>query len=134
MLKICEDKLIFRFSRSSGPGGQNVNKVNTKVQVLYDIAASDDFTEAEKQIILKKLAKRIDADGFVNVTCQRYRTQIANRTTAIEKLEQLIGWALVKPKMRRKTKIPYSAKIKRLEEKKKRSQTKKLRIQKHFEE
>ena len=134
MHKISEDKLSFRFSRSGGPGGQNVNKLNTKVEVIYNIRDSEDFSEADKELIVKKLGKRIDSDGFIRAVCHQYRSQIANRIAAVEKLNQLIAQALVKPKVRRKTKIPYSAKIERLTEKKKRGQTKKIRTQKSFED
>ena len=134
MFAVREDKLKFRFSRSGGPGGQNVNKLNTRVEVLYDIDSSDDLSEAQKQLVRKKLAKRINNDGILSVTCQEHRSQNANRVAAVVKVNELSGWALRKPKIRKKTKTPFSAKLKRLDEKKKRSQIKTLRTQRHIEE
>ncbi|MBL7106610.1 MAG: aminoacyl-tRNA hydrolase [Phycisphaerae bacterium] len=134
MFAVSEDKLKFRFSRSGGPGGQNVNKLSTRVEVLYDIESSDDLNQVQKQLVRKRLAKRINSDGFLSVTCQEHRSQNANRVGAVAKMNELIGWSLRRAKVRKKTKMPFSAKLKRLDEKKKRSKIKTLRTQKHFEE
>jgi len=118
---ICEDSLVFRFSRSSGPGGQNVNKVNTRVTVFLDIAGDKNFSAEQKKRIYLRLATRVNKQGILRVVCQKYRTQKANRTAAVERLVDLLRWALEKKKVRKKTKVPYVSKQKRLEEKKRRS-------------
>ena len=124
---IPDDQLVFRFSRSAGPGGQNVNKVNTAVTLYFDLAGSNAFTDLQKSVIGKKFPHRINKDGQMWVTCQQYRTQKANRQTALQRLTELLNLALTPKKPRKKTKIPYSAKTKRLEEKKHHAQLKKLR-------
>ena len=124
MIEICkgtafaEDSLVFRFSRSSGPGGQNVNKVNTRVTVYLDIAGSEKFSADQKKRIRIRLATRINKEGVLRVVCQKHRTQKANRMAAVERLVDLLGWALEKKPVRKKTKVPYPTKQKRLEEKK----------------
>ena len=80
---ISEDKLIFKYSRSSGPGGQNVNKVNTRVTVFFDVAGCDKFSDSQKKRIFKRLATRIDKDGIIRVVSQKYRTQKANVLTIL---------------------------------------------------
>ena len=131
-IEIAEDKLTFRFSRSAGPGGQNVNKVNTRVTVLLDVPGCSSFTDSQKRLILSRLATRANKTGQIRVTSQRYRTQKENRTAAIERLQQLLAEALRKKPARKKTKIPYAAKMRRLEAKKQRSQIKKQRAKKNF--
>jgi ribosome-associated protein len=131
-IKIREDLLTFKFSRSTGPGGQNVNKVNTKVTVLFDVAGCNSFSAAQKKRMLKKLATRISKNGLLRVVCQRYRTQKANRTAAIERLQKLLTTALHAPRARKKTSIPKAAREKRLEEKRQRSFLKKQRAKKNL--
>jgi len=126
-IHIRDDQLVFKFSRSSGPGGQNVNKVNTKVAVFFNVTASENFTEAQKRRILKELAGRADKQGVIKVSSQRYRTQKANRTAAIDRLAELLRCALKRKPVRKKTKVPHSAKEKRLAEKKRRSLLKQQR-------
>jgi ribosome-associated protein len=130
---ILEDELVFRFSRGGGPGGQNVNKVNTRVTVLFDVANSRGFSDAQKERILKGLASRADKDGVIRVVSQRHRTQKANRDAAVERLEELLIGVLKKKKVRKKTKVPEAAKRERLEEKKRRGFLKKQRAEKSFE-
>lgn len=124
---ISDGELSFKFSRSSGPGGQNVNKVNTRVTVFFDITASEKFSIDEKKQILKQLATRIDKNGVMRVVSQKHRTQKANRVAAIERLGQLLCEVLKKRSVRKKTKIPYAAKQKRLEDKKRHSLLKRNR-------
>jgi ribosome-associated protein len=126
-IHIPDDQLVFKFSRSSGPGGQNVNKVNTKVAVFFNVAASDNFTDAQKRRILKQLAGRINKQGLIKVTSQRYRTQKANRAAAIDRLAELLSCAIKRKPVRKKTKVPTSSKEKRLAEKKRRSLLKQQR-------
>ncbi len=127
MVEIPEDKLVFKYSRSGGPGGQNVNKVNTRVTVLFDVPNCGMFSQEQKQRILEKLAKKADKDGVIRVVCQRYRTQKANREGAVELLTELLQGALKKRRVRKKTAVPSYAKEKRLEAKRRRSLLKKQR-------
>ena len=124
---ICEDELIFKFSRSGGPGGQNVNKVNTRVTLLFDVANCGSFSNHQKKRILRRLATRANKDGVIRVVSQRYRTQKANREVARERLQDLLRGALKTRPVRKKTKVPYAAKQRRLEEKKRRSTLKQQR-------
>ena len=121
-------QLVFKYSRSSGPGGQNVNKLNTRVTLFFDVTNCSTLSPSQKKRILNKLATRADKNGVVRVVSQKYRTQNANRRAAIERLTSLIADALKRKPRRRKTSVPKWANQKRLTEKKKRSQLKKLRI------
>ncbi len=133
MIKIREEGLVFKYSRSGGPGGQNVNKVNTRVTVFFDVAGARGFSDSQKRRILKRLATRANKNGVVRVVSQRYRTQRANREAAVERLGELLGEALKKKAVRKKTKVPEYARQKRLEEKKRRSLLKRQRAEKDFE-
>ena len=104
-------------SRSSGPGGQNVNKVNTKVEIRLNIAGSLILSDEEKLILLNKLANKINANAELIITSQSERTQLANKEVAIHKLNRLISNALKVKKKRRPTKVPKAAKEKRLQTK-----------------
>jgi ribosome-associated protein len=120
-IQIREDELIFKFSRSSGPGGQNVNKVNTKVTLFFDAVNCGSLSEVQKQQILSKIGGRADKNGVIRIIAQKGRTQWANRQAAIERLAELLKGALKKTVVRKKTAAPYAAKQKRLEAKKRRS-------------
>ena len=125
---INEDELIFKTSRSGGPGGQNVNKVNTRVMLLFDVANCESFSDVHKRRILTHLVTRADKNGVIRVVSQRFRTQKANRRAAVERLGELLKEALRKTPARKKTKIPEHARQKRLEEKKQRSMLKQQRM------
>ena len=127
MIEIPEANLVFKFSRSSGPGGQNVNKVNTRVTVLFDVQKSGSFSDSQKRRILKRLSGRANKNGIIRVVCQQYRTQKANKSAAVERLGDLLDEALKKRRVRKKTKVPKYAREKRLEQKKRRSMLKKQR-------
>ena len=129
---IREDELVFKFSRSGGPGGQNVNKVNTRVTLLFDAAKCESFSDVQRQRILKRLATRANKDGIIRVVSQRYRTQKANRRVAVERLQELLREALKKKAVRRKTRVPKAVKRRRLEEKKRRSLLKQQRAKRNF--
>ncbi len=131
---IREDELIFKASRSSGPGGQNVNKVNTRITLLLDVANCGSFSDVQKRRILTRLATRADKNGQVRVVSQKFRTQKANRRAAVERLQQLLAEALKTRPVRKKTKIPYAAKKRRLEEKKRRSLLKQQRAKRNLAE
>ena len=130
---ISENELVFKFSRSSGPGGQNVNKVNTRVTLLFDLANSTNLSDIQKKRILKQLAGRTGKNGIIRVVSQRHRTQKANRRAAIERLQKLLSLAMETKPIRKKTKVPGSAKRQRLEEKKRRSILKQQRADHNFE-
>ena len=127
---ISDDELEFRFSRSAGPGGQNVNKVNTRVTVRLDIPGCWSFSEEQKKRILTKLATRANKEGVIRAVSQKHRTQNANRQAATEKLVELLSRALETRPVRKKTKVPYKAKQRRLEDKKRRSMLKQQRMKK----
>jgi len=118
---VSEEELTFQTSRSGGPGGQNVNKLNTRVAVLFNVTASPSLSEEQKQRILRALANRIDKQGVLRLVSQKYRSQEANRRAAVERLQQLLQEALTPKPMRRKTKVPRAAKEQRLRRKKQRS-------------
>jgi len=124
---VSEDKLVFKASRSAGPGGQNVNKLNTRVTLFFDVPNATTFSDMQKQRILKRLATRADKNGVVRVVSQKFRTQTANRRAAVERLQELLTEALKTPPMRKKTKLPERARQRRLEEKRRRSLLKQQR-------
>jgi len=133
-ISIRDDELIFKASRSAGPGGQNVNKVNTRITLFFDVANCGSFSDVQKRRILSRLATRADKNGLVRVASQRFRTQKANRRAAIERLQQLLAEALRTRPVRKKTKIPYAAKQRRLEEKRRRSLLKQQRTKRNLAE
>ena len=126
-IQISQSELIFKASRSSGPGGQNVNKLNTKVAVNFDIENSGALSREQKEIILRKLGYRLTKDNKLIVVSQQFRTQRANRDYAVEKLEGLIENALRKVKTRRPTRPTRTAVEKRLKSKKMKSLLKRQR-------
>ena len=113
-----EKEFSFRMSRSSGKGGQHVNKVSTKVELLFDVLASKILIEEEKQLVIKNLAAIISQEGILQISSQQSRSQLRNKEDAIEKFYQKIEKALQKEKPRKKTKKPKSLDEKRLKEKK----------------
>ena len=120
-------ELVFCASRSSGPGGQNVNKVNTKVELRFDVMKSAVLSEEEKSLILIKLKGKINSDGILIITSQEDRSQLKNKETAISKFYTLVSRALTPPKPRRSTKPTAASRLKRLTEKKKTGEKKSLR-------
>ena len=129
---INEDELVFKVSRSSGPGGQNVNKVNSRVTLFFDVANCGNLSDWQKQRILARLATRSDKNGVLRVVSQKFRTQRANRNAAVERLQQLLTDALKTMPIRKKSKVSYAAKKRRLEEKKRRSLLKRERSTKNL--
>jgi ribosome-associated protein len=107
-------EFIFQTSRSSGPGGQNVNKVNSKVELRFHIQNSTILTEIQKELLLAKLATKISSDGFLIVISQKDRSQLVNKEDAIRKTYELIEKALRPVKRRRSTKPTRSSVEKRL--------------------
>jgi ribosome-associated protein len=131
-ISINEDELVFKVSRSSGPGGQNVNKLNTRVTLFFDVANCGSLSDLQKRRILTRLSSRADKNGVLRVVSQKFRTQRANRKAAVERLQQLLTDALKTRPVRKKSKVPYAAKQRRLEEKRKRSLLKKQRSVKNL--
>ena len=131
-ITIDEQELIFKVSRSSGPGGQNVNKVNTRVTLFFDVANCGSLSDWQKQRILARLATRSDKNGMLRVVSQKFRTQRANRNAAVERLQQLLADALKTRPIRKNSKVSYAAKQRRLEEKRRRSLLKRQRSAKNL--
>ena len=123
-------ELQFRFATSSGPGGQHVNKAETKAILLFDVANSPSLDETTRARLLQKLANRLDKDGVLQIQAQQSRSQHRNRELAIARFQKLLFEALKPVKKRRKTKPSRAAIKKRLDDKKKLSQRKQSRRQK----
>jgi ribosome-associated protein len=126
-LTIPGEELIFTASRSSGPGGQNVNKVSTRVTLWFDVAGSPSLPEAVKARLLAKLATRINKEGLLYLTARESRSQAHNRELARQRFVELLQGALYQPRVRKKTAVPRSATRERLEAKRRRSRLKKGR-------
>ena len=126
-ITIPENEISFQATRSSAPGGQHVNKVNTRISACFDINASRTLSNQQKQRITKRLKRRINKDGVLRVICQDYRSQLANKRAALKRLNELIADALKISPPRKPTKVSISAKRKRLENKRRRAIIKKLR-------
>ncbi|MGC8851925.1 MAG: alternative ribosome rescue aminoacyl-tRNA hydrolase ArfB [Minisyncoccia bacterium] len=124
---IPEKEINYEYFRSSAPGGQNVNKLNSGVRLRFNINKSDSLTDEEKQIIQSKLKNRINEKGELLIENEETRSQLQNKENAYQKLIELITEALEAEKERVPTTISPSVKKKRLEEKKKISEKKKLR-------
>jgi ribosome-associated protein len=121
------EELDVRATRARGPGGQHVNTTATRVEVRWSVAASPSLTEAQRERLLHKLARRIDRRGVLRVVAAERRSQWQNRRAAIARLRKLVKDALVLPKPRKKTKPPASARERRLADKQHRSKTKRQR-------
>ncbi|MDA3897475.1 MAG: alternative ribosome rescue aminoacyl-tRNA hydrolase ArfB [Desulfobacteraceae bacterium] len=126
-LAIPEDELKFSATRSSGPGGQHVNKVNTRITLWFDVEESPGLNREQKNRILSRLKTRISKDNILRVISQRHRSQIANREAAIERFAELLKEALAVLPPRRKTKVSKNANQRRIDGKKHHSMIKKHR-------
>jgi len=113
-----ENEFVLTASRSSGPGGQNVNKVSTKIELRFNVAASALLSDEEKEIISQKLSSRINNEGELLIVSQSERTQLQNKELAIEKFYALLTNALLPVRKRKPTKPSYASKLRRLEHKK----------------
>ena len=121
MTAIPEDELEFRFFRSGGPGGQNVNKVSTSVQLRFDARNSPSLSHPVRERLLKLAGSRATLNGEILITAVRFRTQERNRADAIERLQGLVDEASIRPVYRVPTKPTRASKERRLEGKSKRS-------------
>jgi ribosome-associated protein len=126
-VSISPDELSFRFSRSSGKGGQNVNKVSTRVEVSFDVLGSPSLQEFERTLLLSRLRSRIDASGILTVSSDTSRSQWQNRSEAVEKLCELLRRALIPDTPRIATRPSRASRTKRIEHKVRRAATKRLR-------
>ncbi len=124
---IDRSELRFSFSRSGGPGGQNVNKLNTKVTLRFNVADSASLTESQRKRILLRLNTRINDEGVLQIMSSENRSQSANRRAAIDRLCDMLATALAPVRRRVKTKVPQRSKKRRMAEKDRRGQTKSLR-------
>jgi len=132
---IPEAELEFRFSRSGGPGGQNVNRRATKVEVVFDLSRSAALTESQRRRAKIALHTRLDSRGRLHVVMQEERTQAQNRARALENLREVLARAVrPPPPPRRPTKPSAGATERRLTEKKMRSRTKKSRARPSLQE
>lgn len=127
VFQIPREELIARATRSSGAGGQHVNKTSSRIQLSWNVATSDALDDAQRERLLHKLSSRLTADGTLTVSVSDTRSQHRNREIAEERLEEVVRAALVVPKKRKPTKPSRAAKERRLDEKKIRSQKKKNR-------
>lgn len=124
---VDEKELEFNFIRADGPGGQNVNKVSSAVQLRFDVLHSNSLSEDVKSRLIKLAGKRMTQDGILVIEAKRYRTQESNRDDALMRFHALIKKAFEKPKVRKKTKPTKSSQEERLKEKKRRSSIKQSR-------
>jgi ribosome-associated protein len=126
-IAIDEAELEEAFVRASGPGGQNVNKLSTAVQLRFDARRSAALPDAVAVRLMRLAGKRLTVDGVIVISAQRFRTQDRNRADARERLAELVAEAAVPPTPRRATRPTLASKKRRLDEKSKRSATKRLR-------
>ena len=126
-ISLAEDELEESFIRASGPGGQNVNKVASAVQLRFDAAASPSLQPAVKERLRRVAGRKMTGAGVIVITANRFRTQERNRADAVERLVGLIAQAAHAPTPRRPTKPTYGSRQRRLEDKKKRGEVKTMR-------
>lgn len=126
-ISIDESEIQLEFVRSSGPGGQNVNRVATAVQLRFDVRNSPSLPDDARQRLTRIAGKRVTEDGVLIIDARRYRTQERNRQDALDRLVELIRRAARKPKVRRPTRPTAESKRRRLEAKRRRGEKKRLR-------
>ena len=126
-LRLPRAELVFRATRAGGPGGQHVNTSSTRIELWWDVARSPSLDDAQRARLLEALATRVDGDGWLRLVAAGERSQLRNREAAVARFTDLVARALVPPKPRRATKVPRAAKLKRLENKRRRSAVKRER-------
>jgi ribosome-associated protein len=130
---IPRDELSIRASRSGGAGGQHVNTSSTRIELLWNIAATRALPDGVREGVLRRLASRTNAEGFIRIVSSEHRSQLRNREAAEERLVKMVRAALTVPRARRKTAPTRASKEKRLEAKKRRAEIKKRRAKDDFE-
>ena len=126
-ISLSENELEFSFVRASGPGGQNVNKVATAVQLRFNLPSNKSLPSEVKERLQKLAGKKLNSDGTIIIDARRFRSQERNKQDVINRLVTLIKKSIEKPKPRKKTKPTKAAKLKRLESKRKKGDLKKSR-------
>lgn len=126
-VSIPMSELRFRFARSSGPGGQHVNRSATQVELLFDVAGSPSLNETQRQRVLRKLRSRIDKEGVLHLVSQETRSQLRNREEVVERFQMLMREALRVPKRRIPTRPTRAARERQLAAKRRRSEVKRDR-------
>ncbi|UCD29644.1 MAG: aminoacyl-tRNA hydrolase [Planctomycetota bacterium] len=116
-ISVSEHELSFSFERSPGPGGQNVNKVNTRVTLHFDLKSSTSLSNQQKNTIREALNSRINQDGVLRIHSSKERTQLANRRAAVNRFIELMSGVLTIPKPRKKTQVTAAAHKKRIDTK-----------------
>ena len=127
-LTIPDEELTFTASRSGGPGGQNVNKVNSRVTLRFDVHASRSLSAEQKRRVLSRLATRVSGEGVMRVVARASRSQAVNRDAAEERFAELLRLALAPPKLRLKTGLPAAKRRSRIEAKRHRAEIKRERV------
>ncbi len=127
-----ESEFVFQTSRSSGPGGQNVNKVNSRVELRFDLVNSELLTDEQKETLQKKLASRLTSEGVLIVVSQESRSQLENKEIAVQKFYELIRNALKPVKKRKPTRPTKASEEERLQRKRIQSEKKSLRGKRDF--
>jgi len=131
--EVIYKELLFKAVRSSGAGGQHVNKVSSKVELYFNLASSLAFTEIEKQLLLKNLSNRINNEGILKMYSSESRSQHTNKEKVVKRLFKMIEKGLIIPKKRKPTKMSRAQKIKRLDNKTKQAIKKLLRKKPNLE-
>ncbi len=126
-ISLDDDEIQVHFIRASGPGGQNVNKVSSAVQLRFDVGQSPSLPRDVRTRLMRLAGRRVTQDGILILDARQFRKQERNREDAIERLKKLIRNAAERPKPRKKTRPSLASKEKRIEIKKQRSRTKQLR-------
>ncbi len=133
-LEIPESELSFSASRSSGPGGQNVNKVSSRVTLRFDLEGSPSLTDEQKRRLRRRLSSRLTKEGVLQLDSQRHRSQSANREDAVARFQELLRKALAPRRRRIATSVPRSSRRRRLQRKKRRGAIKQLRSRPSLED
>jgi ribosome-associated protein len=126
-VSLSPEELEFSVSRSSGPGGQHANKTSTRVTLSFDVTASPNLTEKQRELIFSRLGSRVSKEGVLSVSAQRHRSQTQNREAALQRLVELLSDALEERPPRRRTRIPPRVRLDVLAEKRRRGQLKRQR-------